>query len=74
MKRKSRLERAMRRLLLLNGDFPAPDAIACINQRRLPHAARRPPQSSSRFCNTYQGMKGCNDLVNLIMSHRIEKR
>jgi hypothetical protein len=74
MKRESRLERAVRRLLLFKGDFPAPEAIACISQRRLLRGTRWLPQSSSRSYNTYQGMKGCNDLVNLIMSHRIVKR
>src|ERR1700722_2036385 len=57
MKRESRLERAVRRLLLFKGYFPAPEAIACISQRRLLRGTRWLPQSSSRSYNTYQGMK-----------------
>jgi hypothetical protein len=74
VKPESRLVRAMRRPLSLNDDFPTREAVACINQRRLLHGARRLPPSSHRFRNTYQGLKGFNDVVNLIMSHRIEER
>jgi hypothetical protein len=58
----------------LNGNFPSREAIACIRQRYRLHGARRLPPSSTGIRNTYQGMQSFNDLVNLIMSHRIEQR